>query len=138
MHACTIRLFHSRYISHAFVLRQFQTTRDFVQKCLFACIHHTIQPSCTIRHIYTRYVSQKLLVSPKNYGVAISRLLKMSGLFCKRALKELCSAKETNTFKEPTNRSHPLPQTSRANPAPWHSTYQKGTHSPTTYLTGVL
>jgi len=44
------------------------------------------------------------------YGVAtISRLLKIIGLFCKRALqKRPFSAKETYTFKEPTNRSHPI------------------------------
>jgi len=44
------------------------------------------------------------------YGVAtISRLLKMIGLFCKRALsKRRYSAKETYNFKEPTNRSHPI------------------------------
>jgi len=42
------------------------------------------------------------------YGVAtISRLLKMIGLFCKRALqKRRYSAKGTYNFKEPTNRSH--------------------------------
>jgi len=47
-----------------------------------------------------------------NYGVAtISRLLKITGLFCKRALsKRLYSAKETYNFKEPTNRSHPIPR----------------------------
>jgi len=39
----------------------------------------------------------------------ISRLLKITGLFCKRAPKKrLYSAKETSNFKEPTNRSHPL------------------------------
>jgi len=44
------------------------------------------------------------------YGVAsIRRLLKMIGLFCKRALqKRLYSAKETYNFMEPTNRSHPI------------------------------
>jgi len=44
------------------------------------------------------------------YGVATnSRLLKITGLFCKRALqKRLYSAKETYNFKEPTNRSHPM------------------------------
>ena len=37
----------------------------------------------------------------------IIRLLKITGLFCKRALrKRLHSAKETYNFKEPTNRSH--------------------------------
>ena len=40
---------------------------------------------------------------------SISRLLKIIGLFCKRALqKRLYSAKETYDFKEPTNRSHPI------------------------------
>ena len=44
------------------------------------------------------------------YGVASSsRLLKIIGLFCKRALqKRRYSAKETYNFKEPTNRSHPI------------------------------
>jgi len=42
------------------------------------------------------------------YGLAtISRLLKNTGLFCKRALKKRPnSAKEAYNFKEPTNRSH--------------------------------
>ena len=46
----------------------------------------------------------------KLYGVpTISRLLKMTGLFCKRTLKKrLYSVKETYNFKEPTNRSHPI------------------------------
>jgi len=44
------------------------------------------------------------------YVVAtISRLLKIIGLFCKRALyKRRYSAKETYNFKKPTNRSHPI------------------------------
>ena len=44
------------------------------------------------------------------YGVAaISRLLKIIGLFCRRALhKRLYSAKETYNCKEPTPRSHPI------------------------------
>ena len=44
------------------------------------------------------------------YGVAtIRRLLKIIGLFCKRALyKRLYSAKETYNVKEPTNGSHPI------------------------------
>jgi len=43
-------------------------------------------------------------------GVAtLSRLLKIIGLFCKRALwKRWYSAKETYNFNEPTNRSHPV------------------------------
>ena len=44
------------------------------------------------------------------YGVAmISRLLRIAGFFCKRALqKRRYSAKETWNFKEPTNPSHPI------------------------------
>jgi len=41
--------------------------------------------------------------------VTFSRLLKIIGLFCKRALKKRqYSAKETYNFKEPTKRSHPI------------------------------
>ena len=45
------------------------------------------------------------------YGIATkSRLLEIIGFFCKRALqKRRYSAKETYHFKEPTNRSHPIP-----------------------------
>ena len=44
------------------------------------------------------------------YRVATtSRLLKITGLFCKRALyKRQYSAKETYDFKEPTNRRHTI------------------------------
>ena len=49
-------------------------------------------------------------VGGKTYGVAsVSRLLKIVGLFCKRALwKRLNFSKETCNFKEPTHRSHPI------------------------------
>jgi len=52
----------------------------------------------------------RLWVHNNWYGVAsISKLLKITGLFCKRALsKRLYSAKETYNLKEPTNRSHPI------------------------------
>jgi len=45
-----------------------------------------------------------------DYGVAMtSRLLKILGLFRKRALlKRRYSTKETYDFKEPTYRSHPI------------------------------
>ena len=44
------------------------------------------------------------------YGVAtISRPLKITGFFCKKALqKRLYSAKETYDFEESTHRSHPI------------------------------
>jgi len=49
------------------------------------------------------------------YGVAtISRLLKIIGLFCQRALQNRrYSAKETYNFDEPTNRSHPISREKR-------------------------
>jgi len=56
-----------------------------------------------------------MLPSLEWYGVAtMSRLLKIIGLFCKRALqKRLYSAKETYNFKEPTNHSHPIRESER-------------------------
>jgi len=52
----------------------------------------------------------KPLTSSIWYGVAtISRLFRIIGLFCKRALqKRLYSAKKTYNFKELTNHSHPI------------------------------
>jgi len=49
----------------------------------------------------------------REYGVAtISRLLKIKGLFCRiPSLLQGSFAKETYNFKEPTNRSHPIPYT---------------------------
>jgi len=54
-----------------------------------------------------RRVNRSLLRQDSLYdGVAISRLLKITGLFCKRALaRRQYSAKETYNFKESTNRS---------------------------------
>ena len=54
--------------------------------------------------------AELLFSDSEMYGVAIiSRLLKMIGLFCRRALeKRLYSAKETYNLKEPINRSHPI------------------------------
>jgi len=56
-------------------------------------------------HVWMRHVFQG-----EQYGVATnSRLLKITSLFHKRALwKRRYSAKETYTFKEPTNHSHPI------------------------------
>ena len=50
------------------------------------------------------------MLRKKMYGVAtLRRLLKIIGLFCKRALeKRPYSGKETYNFKEPTDRSHPI------------------------------
>ena len=57
-------------------------------------------------HSGMRHVTLRL----ESYGVAtMTTLLKIIGLFCKRALyKRLYSAKETYHFEEPANRSHPI------------------------------
>ena len=46
-----------------------------------------------------------------HYGVVlVSRIDKIVGLFCQRALeKRRYSAKETHIFFDPANRSHPIP-----------------------------
>jgi len=65
---------------------------------------------CEIWDIGTYTFVSLVCIPVKDYGVAtISRLLKMIGLFCKRALwKRQYSANETYHFKEPTKRSHPI------------------------------
>ena len=66
---------------------------------------HYIFAAYAYKYIYITFARHTYL-----YGVAtISRLLKIIGLFCKRALlKRPHSAKETCNFTEPTNRSHPI------------------------------
>jgi len=62
-------------------------------------IHHKRAVLGYITNVYTKTI----------YGVAsVSRLLKITGLFCTRAVRY--SAKETYDFKEPSNRSHPIPK----------------------------
>jgi len=55
-------------------------------------------------------ILRSLLIVATPYGVAtISRMLKNTGLFCKRALqKRPVFCKETCIFKHPTHRSHPI------------------------------
>ena len=66
--------------------------------------------TCILTQIYIRM--QVLRNWLEGYGVAtISRLFQIIGLFCKRALyKRRYFAKETYNFKEPSNRSHPIPR----------------------------
>ena len=60
---------------------------------------------CAMTHL-----SGSFSKKPNTYGVAtLSRIDKMIGLFCKRALyKRRYSAKETCHFIDPTDRSHPI------------------------------
>jgi len=64
----------------------------------------------TLLHTHTR-ARRNSMSGTGMYGVAlVSRLLKIIGLFCKRALqKRPIFSEETYNFKEPTNRSHPIP-----------------------------
>jgi len=64
---------------------------------------------CVYMYIYIAILVYVFIVI-YTYGMAtISRLLKITGLFCKRALyKRRYSAQETYNFKESTNRSHPI------------------------------
>jgi len=86
--------------------------RKIVRSCSSdCCCHGVVVPNDELFIIIVMYC-KICLVLP--YGVAtISRLLKITGLFCKRALyKRRYSAKETCDFKEPTTRSHPIPKNS--------------------------
>jgi len=92
--------------------------------CVYACVYmgaHLfvymntggwlyICPTVTALIISALSSTRILRCDPVYYGVAtMGRLLKIIGLFCKRAIyKKLHSAKETYNFKEPTNRSHPI------------------------------
>jgi len=55
-------------------------------------------------------VEKGLHIRKDTYGVvSSSRLLKIIGLFCKRALqKRPIFSKDTYNFQEPTTRSHPI------------------------------
>ena len=66
-----------------------------------------IKGTTLVSRVRTR---RQLLMSLYDYGVAlVSRIDKMIGLFCKRALyKRRYSAKETCHFIDPTDRSHPI------------------------------
>ena len=82
-------------------------------QCIRAIVSHKFKHSAAHAARAQRVLMRITDRNPQDlstYGVAtISRLLKMIGLFCKRALKKRrYSAKETYNFKEPTNRSHPI------------------------------
>jgi len=76
----------------------------------------------------------------------ISRRLKNTGLFCKRARsRRLYSAKETYNFKKPTNRSHPVRlqdtnmHTHRLSPSLFFLTFSyHRCHSPRNIISGSV
>ena len=69
-------------------------------------------PYTTIISVYTCICTYVYVTAAEMKGAAeyvYSRLLKMIGLFCKRALqKKRYPAKETYNFKEPTNTTSDL------------------------------
>jgi len=74
-----------------------------VLQCVAACcsVLQRVAACCSVLFV---------LLTGNDYGVAlVSRIDKIIGLFCKRALwKGRYSAKETCNFIDPTDRSHPL------------------------------
>ena len=79
---------------------------SLAESSMYSCVSVCV---CIVMYLYI-YIYTYLCVYSCIYGVAtISRLPKIIGLFCKRALeKRQHSAKETFDFKEPTNCSHPV------------------------------
>ena len=90
MRVCVTRV---RHINELWLIDVYEMCVTHTHNSLICVIHTHISSICV------------------TYGVAtISRLLKMIGLFYKRALyKRLYSAKEIYNFEEPTNHSHPIP-----------------------------
>jgi len=90
-------VWHDSFMCVTWLVHVCDVTRSCGWRDSFMCVTWLIRSNRTIDH--TDY-----------YRVAtISRLLKIIGLFCKRALSNrLYSAKETYNFKEPANRSHPI------------------------------
>jgi len=104
-HEAIISETHKAVMSHTHQAALFYVERQCIHKGTTGFLRrqlNTLDLLCTM--------TAKLNFWKIHYGVAtISRLLKIIGLFCKRALeKRLYSAKETYNFKEPTNRSHPI------------------------------
>ena len=66
-----------------------------------------------LKALWRLEISQQSAQYSIYYGVAlVSRIDKIIGLFCKRALKKTrYSAKETCNFIDPTDRSHPIRNT---------------------------
>jgi len=109
-HICNTYVTHMQHI----LQHTPYTLRHTCRSVLCCSVLHCAAVCCSVlqcvalRHTCRSVLAQCVTLC---YGVAtISTLLKIIGLFCKRALqKRLYSAKETYNFKEPTNRSHPIP-----------------------------
>jgi len=77
--------------------------------CVYVCVCSGYVGSCfKYTQVYT-YTNTNMYIT-RHYGVAtVSRIDKIIGLFCKRALqKRRYSAKDTYILIDPTDRSHPI------------------------------
>ena len=99
-----------------------RNTLQYYRRCVCTWIPHTYHRIC---------ISINMYINKDVYGVAtICRLLKIISLFCRiSSLLQGSFAKETCNFKEPTNRSHPIPIYILCTSAGW----RQGEHS--THLT---
>jgi len=112
------------YMSHIWCTFRNVYVYIYIQECIcritsvYGFLNYTTSGPCTgvvevaEHHLRPMYRNVCHISYTFGYGVAaLSRLLTMTGLFCKRALwKRRYSAKETCNLKEPTHRSHPIPQ----------------------------
>ena len=98
---CTVYYIHVEYSLYYRALLQ---KRHVIRRSLLI----VATPYISIIYMYINM--HCLLYTFNTYGVAtMNRLLKIIGLFCKRAIwKRRYSAKETCNFKEPNNRSQPI------------------------------
>ena len=82
----------------------------YTNVCKDASFKHIITYIITYNHPPYTYVCKDVSLQLEGYEVAsISKLLKITCLCCRiSSLLPGSSAKETYTFKEPTNRSHPI------------------------------
>jgi len=104
MYFCFLQADMPEYVS----LQRAATRWNALQRAATHCrtLQHTLQYTATHWDLLCKAF---IKTTPATHygGAAISRLLQIIGLFCKRALwKKLHSVKETDYFKEPTNRSH--------------------------------
>jgi len=110
MRVCVTRV---RHINELWLIDVYEMCVTHTHNSLMCVIHTQLAEMC-VTHTHNSLICvihthiSSICVT---YGVAtISRLLKMIGLFYKRALyKRLYSAKEIYNFEEPTNHSHPIP-----------------------------
>ena len=81
-------------------------------------------------HAYTHSYTYAYIHIQSGYGVAIiSRLLKITGLFCRiQSLLQGSFAKETYNFRGSTNRSHPMENSEHSVSLPPHTRVQTHTY----------